>query len=326
MKKLLAAVLAASVCLTYTASAEAAEMTIKIGHGAAEGYHMHKAWLKFKEEMEKKSGGRIAVEIYPNGQVGGDRELTEAVQSGIIDMTCPVIEVMAGWDDNFAVPGLPFIFRDRADALKALDGKFGLMLLDRATKYDLKALGYMENGIRQITSNKCPIITPDDLKGVKIRTMQVQAHMDAFKLMGANPTAMSFNEVYSALQQGVVDAEENPLGHITSSKFYEVQKCLTLTGHVYSTHIVLANPDFYSSLSDEDKKLMDTSLKEAIAYQQQVIAGEEAQQVKDIEKAGVKVTRLTPEQRAAFERVTQPVRDTYLKKADPKLVEALESR
>ena len=325
--KLQALVLTAAVSLALVSSASiAADITIKVGHGAAEGYHMHKAWLKFKENMEKKSDGRFSVEIYPNGQIGGDRELTEAVQSGIIDMTCPVIEVMAGWDDNFAVPGLPFIFKDRADALKALDGKFGQMLLDRAANYDLKGLGYMENGIRQITSNKCPIVKPSDLKGVKIRTMQVQAHMDAFKLMGANPTAMSFNEVYSALQQGVVDAEENPLGHITSSKFYEVQKCLTLSSHVYSTHIVLANPEFYASLSDEDKKLVDSSLKDAIAYQQKVIAGEEAQQVKDIEAAGVQVTRLTPEQRAEFEHITQPVRDTYLKKADPELIKALESR
>ena len=104
------------VCSSAFSQASAAEITIKIGHGAAEGYHMHKAWLKFKEEMETKSNGKFEVNIFPNGQIGGDRELTEAVQSGIVDMTCPVIEVMAGWDQNFAIPGLPFIFKDRADA------------------------------------------------------------------------------------------------------------------------------------------------------------------------------------------------------------------
>ena len=287
---------------------------------------MHKAWLIFKEEIEKNSGNRFEVEIYPNGQVGGDRELTEAVQAGIVDMTCPVIEVMDGWDKNFSIPGLPFIFKDRADALKALNGKFGQMLLDRAGQYGLVGLGYMENGIRQITSNKCPIVKPSDLDGVKLRTMQVQAHMEAFQLMGANPTPMSFNEVYSALQQGVVDAEENPLGHITSSKFYEVQKCMTLTSHVYSTHIVLANPDFYNSLSDADKDLVKQSLATAIDYQQQVIANEEEQQIKDIEAAGVTVTRLTPEQRNEFEKVTAPIREKYLSEADPEIIKALNER
>ena len=314
------------VCSSAFSQASAAEITIKIGHGAAEGYHMHKAWLKFKEEMETKSNGKFEVNIVPNGQIGGDRELTEAVQSGIVDMTCPVIEVMAGWDQNFAIPGLPFIFKDRADALKALDGKFGQMLLDRVQNYDMVGLGYMENGIRQITSNKCPIEKPSDLKGVKIRTMQVQAHMDAFKAMGANPTAMSFNEVYSALQQGVVDAEENPLGHIYSSKFYEVQKCLTLSSHVYSTHMVLANPDFYNSLSDQDKQLVKDSLKVAIDHQQKIIADEEEKQVKAIADAGVQVTRLSPEQRAEFEKVTAPVVAEYLKKADPAVLKALEER
>lgn len=200
------------------------------------------------------------------------------------------------------------------------------MLLDRVQNYDMVGLGYMENGIRQITSNKCPIEKPSDLKGVKIRTMQVQAHMDAFKAMGANPTAMSFNEVYSALQQGVVDAEENPLGHIYSSKFYEVQKCLTLSSHVYSTHMVLANPDFYNSLSDQDKQLVKDSLKVAIDHQQKIIADEEEKQVKAIADAGVQVTRLSPEQRAEFEKVTAPVVAEYLKKADPAVLKALEER
>ncbi|WP_286036134.1 TRAP transporter substrate-binding protein [Succinatimonas hippei] len=318
--------LSAALSFGIVSAANAADITIKVGHGAAEGYHMHKAWLKFKEEIEKNSGNRFEVEIYPNGQVGGDRELTEAVQAGIVDMTCPVIEVMDGWDKNFSIPGLPFIFKDRADALKALNGKFGQMLLDRAGQYGLVGLGYMENGIRQITSNKCPIVKPSDLDGVKLRTMQVQAHMEAFQLMGANPTPMSFNEVYSALQQGVVDAEENPLGHITSSKFYEVQKCMTLTSHVYSTHIVLANPDFYNSLSDADKDLVKQSLATAIDYQQQVIANEEEQQIKDIEAAGVTVTRLTPEQRNEFEKVTAPIREKYLSEADPELIKALNER
>jgi TRAP-type C4-dicarboxylate transport system substrate-binding protein len=153
--------------------------------------------------------------------------------------------------------------------------------------------------------------------------MQVEAHMDAFKAMGANPTPMSFNEVYSALQQGVVDAQENPLGHIYSSRFYEVQKCLTLSGHVYSTHMVLANPDFYAGLSDEDRALIDSALARAIDYQQEVIASEEQEQLAAIKAAGVTVTNLTPEEVAKFQEVTAPIREKYTKLVDPALIKAL---
>ncbi len=300
-----------------------AETNIRVGHGAADTYHMHKAWVKFKELVEKESNNDITVDIYPNGQVGGDRELTEAVQSGIVDMTAPVVEVMAGWDPAFSVPGLPYTFSSREEALKALNGEFGHKLLAKVEDFGIKGLGWMENGIRNITSNKCPIKQPSDLNGVKIRTMQVEAHMDAFKAMGANPTPMSFNEVYSALQQGVVDAQENPLGHIYSSRFYEVQKCLTLSGHVYSTHMVLANPDFYAGLSDEDRALIDSALARAIDYQQKVIASEEQEQLAAIKAAGVTVTNLTPEEVAKFQEVTAPIREKYTKLVDPALIKAL---
>ncbi|HHX8572111.1 TPA: TRAP transporter substrate-binding protein [Vibrio alginolyticus] len=316
--------LALSIAISGVTSTQAfAETTIRVGHGAADTYHMHKAWVKFKDLVEEESENEITVDIYPNGQVGGDRELTEAVQSGIIDMTAPVVEVMAGWDPAFSVPGLPYTFSSRTDALEALNGEFGQQLLAKVEDFGIKGLGWMENGIRHITSNKCPINQPSDLSGVKIRTMQVEAHMDAFKAMGANPTPMSFNEVYSALQQGVVDAQENPLGHIYSSRFYEVQDCLTLSGHVYSTHMVLANPDFYAGLSDKDRALINSALLRAIDYQQEVIAGEEQEQLAAIKAAGVTITSLTPEEVAKFRAVTAPIREKYTKLVDPKLIKAL---
>ncbi len=157
-----------------------AETVIKVGHGAAETYHMHKAWVKFQEILKKESNGELVVEIYPNGQVGGDRELTEAVQQGIVDMTAPVVEVMDGWDPAFSLPGLPYMFKGRADALNALYGPFGDALLKRVETFGIVGLGYMENGIRHITSNKCPIEKPTDLSGVKMRTMQVEAHMASY--------------------------------------------------------------------------------------------------------------------------------------------------
>ncbi|KZK95207.1 2,3-diketo-L-gulonate-binding periplasmic protein YiaO precursor [Pseudovibrio sp. Ad14] len=317
------AMFVALACSVSFAGMANAETTIQVGHGAADTYHMHKAWVKFKEIIETESDGEVRVDIFPNGQIGGDRELTESVQSGVIDMTAPVVEVMAGWDPAFSIPGLPYTFANRADALDALYGEFGDMLLNRVEDYGIKGLGWMENGIRNITSNVGPIEKPADLEGVKLRTMQVEAHMDAFAAMGANPTPMSFNEVYSALQQGVVDAQENPLGHIYSSRFYEVQKFLTLSGHVYSTHMVLANMDFYNNLSEKNRKLVNSALKRAIDYQQDVIASEELDQLKAIEAAGVNVTRLNDAEIGAFQKVTAPIRDKYFELVDTKLIQAL---
>ena len=321
--KLKAFVMTATAVLMSMSSSGWASQVIKVGHGAAETYHMHKAWEKFQEIIEAESSGELKVEIFPNGQVGGDRELTEAVEVGIVHMTAPVVEVMAGWDDAFAVPGLPYTFRDRDDALNALNGDFGSLLLDKAADFGLKGIGWMENGVRHITNNTRPITQPNDLRGIKLRTMQVEAHMDAFKEMNANPTPMSFNEVYSALQQGVVDGQENPLGHIYSSRFYEVQKYMTLTNHVYSTHMVLANPDFYYSLSDEHQQLVGSALERAIDHQQAIIREEESEQLKEIEESGVQIISLSEEQLEAFKQATAPVRESHLKNVDSRLVQSL---
>ncbi|PJG86607.1 C4-dicarboxylate ABC transporter substrate-binding protein [Conservatibacter flavescens] len=301
-----------------------AKTNIRVGHGATDSFHMHKAWIKFKEIVEKESNNEITVDIFPNGQIGGDLELIESTQSGIIEMTSPTAEVMSGWDSAFSVPGLPYMFQNREEALKALYGEFGDQLLKKVEEFGLVGLGWMETGIRNITSNRnCPVNQPENLKGVKIRTMQVDAHIDAFKALGATPTPMSFNEVYSALQQGVIDAQENPLGHIYSARFYEVQKCVTLSNHVYSTHIVLANSEFFNQLSDKNKEIIKTALKQAIDYQQNVIANEEQEQINAIRNAGVTVTELTPEQSLAFQKAVAPVREKYLKSADPSLIESL---
>ncbi|GBU09284.1 2,3-diketo-L-gulonate-binding periplasmic protein [Gammaproteobacteria bacterium] len=303
-----------------------AKKVIKVGHGASESYHMHKAWLKFSDVLKDLSNGNIVVEIFPNGQVGGDRELIESVQSGIIDMTSPSSDILAGWDTVYSITGLPFIFEDRASALRVLNGDLGKALLENAVNLELVGLGWMENGVRQITNNKRAIRTPDDLKGVKIRTMQVAAHIELFKLMGANPTPMSFNEVYSALQQGVIDGQENPLGHIYQSRFYEVQNFLTMSEHVYTTHIVLANPDFYANFTDEEKSWIDQALKQAVDYQQDLVTKEEDADLAAIEKAGLTITRLTIDERKAFQQISLPLIDQFRQKIDKKWFELLDKK
>ncbi|MGR5503188.1 TRAP transporter substrate-binding protein [Vibrio sp. DNB22_10_4] len=318
-KTLLSALLVAS----STTSLAWADVNIRIGHGAPSDYHMNLAWLHFKDLVESESNGEVTVDIYANGQIGADRELIESVQDGVIEITTPTVDMLAGWDPAYSLIGLPYAFSGREEALSKLYGDFGHELLRRAENIGMVGLGWMENGIREITTNTKPIYTYDDMRGMKIRTMQVQAHIEAFSAMGASPTPMSFNEVYSALQQGVIDAQENPITHVYSSRFYEVQKYLSRTNHVYSTHIVLANPEFYYGLSDEHQKLVNSALERSIEYQNEVIEKREKEFLGKIKESGVLVNELSSEQISDLQEKTESVRQKYYKMVDKKVVDSL---
>jgi tripartite ATP-independent transporter DctP family solute receptor len=196
-------------------------------------------------------------------------------------------------------------------AFKVLHSSVGDQMLERLAALDLTGLGWMELGLRHVTNNTREIVAPADLEGIKLRTMKVPAHVDTFTALGANPTPMNFGEVYSALQQGVIDGEENPIAIIDSARFYEVQKYMSLTGHVFAVYIPVISKPFFDSLSPEYQKLIRESLVSATAYQQELINSEEAAQLDIIRAAGVTVTNLTPEQRQAFSDKTKDIRAKY---------------
>ena len=201
------------------AFAASAETVIKIGHGAAESFHMHRALLKFEELVETGSNGEIDVQIFPSSQMGPDREMIEGVQTGVLEMAIPPSSFFAGWDPAFAVIELPYMYASKDIAFDVLDGAAGDSMLARVENQGLVGLGWLELGVRNVTNNVRPIASPQDLEGVKLRTMKVPAHVATFESLGANPTPMNFGEVYSALQQGVIDGQENPLAIITSQRF-----------------------------------------------------------------------------------------------------------
>jgi len=229
-----AVVIVVAAMFVFVLPVLAAEYTIKVGTITAESHPdcilMNEV---FKKYVEEQSEGRIKVELYPNAQLGGDREMAEAVQVGILQIALPVVSVTSSFEKSFNVVEMPYLFTTRESAFKALDGDLGQELDRRLLKTGMMNLGYYENGFRHITNNKGPIHSPADLKGVKIRTMEVPPHITFFKKLGANPTPMSFGELYTALQQGTVDAQENPLAIINESRLYEVQKYISLTGHVF---------------------------------------------------------------------------------------------
>lgn len=311
MKKL---IMATAVSMLALSTSAMAATTIRIGHGANENYHLHRALEKFKTDIEQKSDGKFEVQIFANSQMGPDREMIEGVQSGMLQMAVSPSSFYSSWDPSFDVVELPFIYPSKQAALATVHSPAGDKMLSKLNNMNLQGLGWMENGVRHVTNNSRPVETPEDLKGLKIRTMKVPAHVKTFNSLNASATPMNFGEVYSGLQQGVIDGQENPIAHIYAQRFYEVQDYVSLTGHVVTFYIPVMNLEFWHSLSADDQQLIKQSMRDAEVYQQELVAEEEGQQIKEFKKMGTKVNELSPEQLQLFIDATEPVRAEYKEK------------
>ena len=307
MKKLLAAVMFITI-MAASAAFAAPEYTIKVGSIVSDTHADMLAMKKaFKPQVEKLSEGRIKVELYPNAQLGGDRELCEGVQMGTIQMALPASSALAGFDKRVQVLDLPYLFTSRKTAFEALDGELEQKLRSYLQKKGFEVLGYQENGMRHVTNSKRPVKSPADLKGLKIRTMENPMHIAFFKELGANPTPMSWGELYTALQQGTVDAQENPYAMIDDGKFYEVQKYVSETGHVFSYEILIANKKFMDKLPSDLREVVVDAARKAIAAQRASLEKEEAAFKAKVTKAGLQANELTPEQKKPFVEATKKV-------------------
>jgi len=298
------------------------KIVIKVAHVLAESHFTHITLRdSFKKHVEDKTNGRISVEIYPNAQLGSDRQTIEAVQLGTLEMCCPAAAVLTGFNPKFQVLDLPFLFKDKAAAYKALDGELGQTLSkELLNSAGIRSFCYGENGFRNITNNKGPITKPEDLQGVKIRTMESPVHMASFKAIGANPTPIAFGELYTALQQKTVDAQENPIPIIFTSKFYEVQKYLTLSGHFYASCPLLINEKFFKSLSEGDQKVLEEAALAWLDDQRNYSEKQTDEMIKELEKE-MEVNELTAEQKDAFIKAVRPVYDEYRDQIGGELVD-----
>jgi len=286
--------------------------TIKVSNVVSEAQSSYIASNEvFKPYVEEKSGGRIKVELYPNAQLGGDRQCYESVQLGTIEMHIGATAVLSGFVPEVLVFGLPYLFKSKEVAYKALDGELGEIINNKLLTLGLKNLGYMENGYRHITNNRGPICEPNDLKGLKIRTMENPVHMAIFKALGANPTPISFGELYTALQQGTVDAQENPIPLVYTSKFYEVQKYYTLDGHVYASASMVINKDFFNSLPKDLQEIVATGAKKAKDFQRDLADKQDEDMLKLLKGKGMIINELTPEQKQKFVDATLSVYDKF---------------
>jgi tripartite ATP-independent transporter DctP family solute receptor len=268
-----------------------AQTVLKIGYATSAASHYGVGSTAFCDDIEKGTQGRYKCQQFPNSALGGEREMIEAVQLGTLD----VVNTSTGPVGNFVpevkIVDIPFLFRDYDHARKVMDGPIGQDILTKFPSKGLVALSWTENGFRHMTNNKRPIVKPDDAAGLKMRTMENKVHMDGYRAFGIQPTPMAFPEVFGALQQGTVDGQENPIPVILASKFSQVQKYLSLTGHVYSPALLITSPRVMNKLSDADKKVFYDAAKHATVEQRKKVNEDEANGIAQLEKEGMTVVR-----------------------------------
>jgi len=270
-------------------SMAAAQTTMRISVSIPQNSHQGVAIDTFAKEVEKRTGGRYKIQPFYSGALGAEREATEAVQLGTQELTFTSTGPIPNFVPEVKILDVPFLFRDYGHARAVLDGPIGQDLLQKFDARGIKALAWGENGFRHMTNSKRPVNGPEDLKGLKMRTMENPVHVQAYKGFGIIPTPMAFSEVFTALQQGTVDGQENPLSVITSAKFDQVQKYLTLTGHVYSPCVFLMNKESFDKLSAADKTAFLEAAKEGVKANRLRVDSDEKIAVADLRAKGMTV-------------------------------------
>ncbi|KYO66909.1 TRAP transporter substrate-binding protein [Thermovenabulum gondwanense] len=294
------------------------QITIRVGHVLAPTHPYQLGLEKFAELVNQKTNGKVKVEVFHSSQLGNERDMVEGLQLGTLEMTLVSTAPLSSFTKKFLVFDLPFIFKDTVNARSVVDGPIGAELLDSLKDQGIIGLTYFENGFRHVTNNKRPIEKPEDLKGLKIRTMENPVHMATFKVMGADPTPMAFGELFTALQQGTIDGQENPLPIIETSKFYEVQKYLSLTGHFYAPAPLLISKSFYEKLSPEIQNAIKESAIEARDYERKLLDDMNAKLEDELAKKGMQINKPDKE---LFIKAVQPVYKQFEGDISPELIQ-----
>jgi tripartite ATP-independent transporter DctP family solute receptor len=284
-------VAALAATAAFAAFPTQAQTVLKIGHVLAKGSHYDIGAHAFCDALDKNTQGRYKCQVYPASALGGEREEVEAVQIGTQDLVITSTGPVGNFVPEMKIVDIPFLFRDYDHARKVLDGKIGQDMLAKFPNHGLVALAWSENGFRHMTNNKRAIVSAADASGLKMRTMENKVHMEGYRSFGIQPTPMAFPEVFGALQQGVVDGQENPIPVILASKFSQVQKHLSLTGHVYSPGLIITSPRIMNKLSDADKKAFYDAAAKSVAATRKKVNDDEANGIAQLEREGMQVVK-----------------------------------
>lgn len=287
-------------------------VTLRLGHVVADESSLDKGLDRFAELVKEKSGGSVIVEVYPNSALGDNTAIAEQLQLGSLDMMAPSVAALSGFTKATAVFDLPYLFKNEAVAEEVLDGEIGKEIGDTLEPSGFHVLSWMTQSWRHVTCNK-EVHKPSDLAGLKIRTMDSEYHMAHFNALGASAIPMAFSELYTALQQGTIDAQENPYTNIVNSRFYEVQDYVIETSHIYDACPLIISTLTWDKLSDDQKKAIEEAAAEATAWERAEVKSDDDANRKVVEDSGTTVVALTEEERDAFREASQSVYDTFEK-------------
>jgi len=302
MKKVpLLAALALAICAT-PAFAQTTKLTL--GHGAAPGNPRHEAAIRFADVVKQKSGGKMEVQVAPSAQLGDDAAMITALRSGTLDMSANSQGAAAAVVPEYAAFGMPFLFSSADQAFKLLDGPLGKELGDKSAAKNLVVLGYWDNGIRHVSNSKKPVLSPADMKGLKVRTPPDAVTIDIMTALGAETQQIKFAELYVALEQGVVDGQENPLANIYASKLYEVQKFISLTGHKFEMNPFLMSKRTWDKLSEGDRKIITEAAAEATQLQRKLSREADEKLLPELKAKGVRIDKVDTK---SFQKATESV-------------------
>jgi TRAP-type transport system periplasmic protein len=311
LKKKLFSSLVALGLLTGTVGTSQAE-TLRFASEAPRTDSQSIAAERLSELLKTKTNGALDLKIFADSSLGNAQAAISGVRGGTIDIAVSGSANFGGLAPLLGVLDIPFMFKDTAHAYRVLDGKVGQEMLDKLDAFGMKGLAFWDNGWRELTNSKHPVKTPADVKGLKIRTTSSPAHIEAFKLLGANPVPMPLGELYTALEMKAVDAQEHPLGVLWSAKLYEVQKYLSLTNHAYSPLILAMNKSKFDALPPAQQKALIESAREAGQYQRKLNNDNMAKIIADLKKAGMQVVEQVDG--GPFLAMTKPGRDTFVAK------------
>lgn len=315
-----------TTCLTLfilvtLSSSLAQTYRLQLGHGAMESHPTHFGAVRVAELIAERSNGELVIEIFPNRQLGEERELVEGLQLGTVDMAIVSTGPLGGFVPAINVLDMPFLFENNEHAYAVFDGPIGQGLLDEFRSVGIVGAAIWENGWRHLTSKRL-IQEPSDLQGVKIRTMENEIHMAAFSELGAGPVPMVWGEVYTSLQQGVIDAQENPITVIYTNALWEVQQYTQLTGHVYGPHLVLISEASLNRLPENLQALLLDTIREVSSYQREKSAELETEMIEGLRHEGMQVLEVNT---GPFRDAIQPVYERYAERFGRDLIDSIKA-
>lgn len=299
---------------------------IGFGIGLAEDSPQALSVEYFGDILAERSDGRITVNLFPNSQVGDDLQMMNALQSGSLEMTYPSTSPATSIVPELQLFDLPFLFPTPEDADAVLDGEIGQGMLESFDGSGIHALAWAENGYRQLTNSQRAVAAPEDVQGLRVRVMENPIQVSIWETLGANPTSMAFGEVFSALEQGVVDGQENPWSTILTSRFDEVQDHGSETRHVYTPFLILIGEEFYDGLTPEDQQLITEAAQQAGLYQRTISREYSDFARGELANRGMEVTELDDAQLAAFQEAVQPVYEQWRDEIGADLIDSVQQQ